>query len=79
MTRGRPRSDRFDWNSDESVLVKPRPGVAAYRNEAGNVVFRKQNLDGGADYCIELTVEEMHEITKALNDLRSDKPKGEDE
>jgi hypothetical protein len=42
-----PGPDDFDWSTEDSVVVKPRPGVAVYENRHGDVVIRTQNAEEG--------------------------------
>lgn len=34
--------DEFNWNSDESVVVKRTHAVAVYRNVAGDITIRQE-------------------------------------
>ena len=45
-----PGPDTFDWETDDAVVVPPRPGVAVYENPRGDVVIRVQNIDDPDDY-----------------------------
>jgi hypothetical protein len=61
-------SDDFDWDTDDSVVVKPRHGVAIYENKSGNVVIRSQNTYGDEDDFSFITPEGLPAVIKALKD-----------
>jgi hypothetical protein len=60
--------DDFDWATDDSVVVKPRRGVAIYENRAGDVVVRTQNMEEGPedDHFAYLSPEGLPAVIKAL-------------
>jgi hypothetical protein len=60
--------DDFDWNADDSVVVKPRPGVAVYENRAGDVVIRSQNTRGDEDDFAFVRPESLAAVMGALKD-----------
>ena len=60
--------DDFDWSTDDSVVVKPRPGVAIYENRNGDVVIRSQNTRGDEDDFAFVTPEGLPAVLKALRD-----------
>ena len=39
-------ADVFDWSADDLIVVRPRPGVAIYRNKFDHIVIRTQNTSG---------------------------------
>ena len=39
----------FDWDTDESVIIPPRLGVAIYENSLGQIVLRQQSASGDVD------------------------------
>jgi hypothetical protein len=69
---GRPRhlhftfNDEFDWSTDDSVVVKPRPGVAVYENKAGDVVIRTQGMSGDEDHFAFIAPEGVPAVIRAL-------------
>lgn len=58
--------DEFDWSADDSIVVKPRPGIAIYENRLGDVVVRTQSTDGDEDYFAYITPEGLPAVLKAL-------------
>jgi|HubBroStandDraft_4_1064222.scaffolds.fasta_scaffold1017490_1 hypothetical protein len=60
--------DHFDWTNDDSVVVKPRPGVAVYENKFGDVVVRTQDLGGEDDCFAYISPEGLPAVIKALED-----------
>jgi hypothetical protein len=62
--------DSFDWSTDDSVVVKPRPGVAIYENKAGEVVIRSQNTDDpdDGDHFAFVQPEGLPAVIKALKE-----------
>lgn len=34
--------DEFDWDNDESVVLREQRGTAVYRNKAGEIVIRQK-------------------------------------
>jgi hypothetical protein len=60
--------DDFDWNTEDCVVVKPRPGVAIYENRAGDVVIRSQNTRGDEDDFSYIRPESVAAVIKALKD-----------
>jgi hypothetical protein len=60
--------DDFDWSTDDSVVVKPRPGVAIYENRAGDVVIRSQCSHGDEDNFAFITPEALPAVMGALKD-----------
>lgn len=61
--------DDFDWSNDDSVVVKPRPGVAVYRNRYDDVVIRTQNTNGDDDdHFAYVKPESLPAIIQALKD-----------
>jgi hypothetical protein len=60
--------DDFDWPTDDSVVVKPRHGVAIYENRAGDVVIRTQRSLGDEDDFAFITPEGLPAVLKALKD-----------
>jgi hypothetical protein len=60
--------DDFDWSTDDSVVVKPRNGVAIYENRAGDVVVRTQRPNGDEDDFAFITPEGLPAVIKALKD-----------
>jgi hypothetical protein len=62
--------DSFDWSADDSVIVKPRPGIAVYENKAGDIVIRTQNTDDpdDGDHFAFVQPEGVAAIIKALKD-----------
>jgi hypothetical protein len=65
-----PVDDGFNWQTDDSIVVKPRPGVAIYRNKFDDVVIMTQNTqdpDDG-DYFAYLREEALPAVIKALKE-----------
>jgi hypothetical protein len=64
-----PGPDEFDWDNDDAVVVKPRPGVAVYQNLRGDVVIRVQNIDDlfDEDNFAFLSDEALRPVIDALN------------
>jgi hypothetical protein len=60
--------DDFDWRTDDSVVVKPRPGIAVYNNRSGDVVIRTQNTDGDEDDFAFISPAGLPAVIKALKD-----------
>jgi hypothetical protein len=60
--------DEFDWTTEDSVVVNPRPGVAIYENRAGDVVIRTQNPEDGpqGDHFAYVSPEGLPAVLKAL-------------
>lgn len=58
--------DDFDWSTDDAVVVKPRPGVAVYKNKFNDVVVRTQNTNGDEDHFSYITPEGLPAVIKAL-------------
>jgi hypothetical protein len=55
-------ADDFEWN-----VVKPRPGIAVYRNKFDDVVIRVQGADGdGMDSFSYIRPEALPAVIKAL-------------
>jgi hypothetical protein len=72
-----PALDDFDWSTDDSVVVKPRPGVAVYENKSGDVVVRVQNTDDpdDGDHFAYLSQEALWPVIKALTEYAPRKSK----
>jgi hypothetical protein len=58
--------DDFDWSTDNSVVVKPQPGVAVYENKAGDVVIRTQDITGDEDHFAFIAPEGVPAVIRAL-------------
>jgi len=39
---GRNDDDEFDWNADDSVILREQRATAAYRNKAGELIIRQR-------------------------------------
>lgn len=37
-----PPSDDFNWNTDDSIILREQRATAAYRNRAGELIIRQQ-------------------------------------
>ncbi|MDX3970079.1 MAG: hypothetical protein QHD01_26240 [Bradyrhizobium sp.] len=37
-----PSSEDFDWNTDDSIILREQRATAAYRNRAGELIIRQQ-------------------------------------
>jgi hypothetical protein len=64
--------DDFDWSSDDdAIVVRPRPGIAIYRNKFDDIVIRSQNATGDDDYFAYVSPEGVPAVIKALKDCLS--------
>lgn len=67
-----PSADDFDWNNpdEDSIVIKPRPGIAVYRNRADDVVIRVQNTSDAynEDHFAFIRPESLPAVIKALKD-----------
>ena len=62
------RSDRFDWRTDLSVLIRRRAALAVYRR-AGRIIFRQERAwDEDEDAIIEITPECALAVARAIID-----------
>jgi hypothetical protein len=73
-----PEDEDFDWYTDDSIVVPPRPGVAIYENRKGDVVIRTQNVDApfDEDHFAFLSDEALQPVMAALQRIRRDKAGG---
>jgi hypothetical protein len=62
--------DDFDWSTEDSVVVRPRPGVAIYENKYGDIVIRTQNAEHGPqdDHFAYVSHEGLPAVIKALKE-----------
>ena len=65
--------DDFDWSTEDSVVVKPRPGVAIYENKHGDIVIRTQNAEDGPqdDHFAYVSPEGLPAVIRALKECLS--------
>ncbi|WP_442580571.1 hypothetical protein ACSBOB_00770 [Mesorhizobium sp. ASY16-5R] len=61
-------ADRFDWNSDDSVLIGEQLATAVYRNRAGGIVIRQEarSFDEDDNFIVLRDAEAVRLVIKAL-------------
>jgi hypothetical protein len=42
-------SERFDWNTDDTVIIRPQPAIAVQGDEHGNLLIRQEGQYGISD------------------------------
>ncbi|WP_442582511.1 hypothetical protein ACSBOB_11440 [Mesorhizobium sp. ASY16-5R] len=59
---------KFDWNSDDSVIIAEQLAVAVYRNRAGGIVIRQEarNFDDDDAFVVLRDTEAVRLVIKAL-------------
>jgi hypothetical protein len=61
-------TDKFDWNSDDSVVIVEQLSTAIYRNRAGGIVIRQEarNFDEDDAFVVLRDAEAVRLVIKAL-------------
>ena len=61
--------DKFDWSSDDSVLLGEQLAVAVYRNKFDAIVIRQEGVGGDEDHFVVLRdAEAVRLLIAALDD-----------
>ena len=59
--------DKFDWSTDDSVLLGEQFATAVYRNKRDAIVIRQEGVGGDDDHFVILRdAEAVHRLVAAL-------------
>lgn len=56
----------FNWNEDDSIVIRKMDAVAVYQNPHGQIVIRQENEYGDGDSMIVLNVDGARILAAAL-------------
>ncbi len=57
----------FDWDNDDTIIIRTVKAVAVYRNQYNEVVIRQENVDPqDEDYFIHVPQNELRKLIEAL-------------
>jgi len=66
---GSSTDERFNWNSDETTVLRTRMGVAVYFNPADDVVVRQEGEYGDEDDWIIMTPEDACRVAYRILEM----------
>ena len=59
-------ADRFDWSTQDAVVVRRVDAIAVYKNKEGDIVIRQERATMEVDAVVTIPIQHAYSIIEAV-------------